>query len=267
MTTKETTWETFQFNTLYWDNITPSVIEAHKSVCDFFDLNINYCKPSDYRESDWINHSDWMDIICENSKDDIIGFLDIDCVPINKDKIKECYEYVKKYGTFIGIAQTANHKYPASHIYAGPAFFIVSKKFLLDLNISFKETARSDVAEEVSYIAEEHSKWYKAIYPTHYEEFPHGLNGPKWKLGNYGFFGLGTVYGEYCYHHFRIGQCKEEDINRFIARCNEIILNKFSTKSFKSCTDSLNSRIEVEQISYDYQNKSIEIYKPNIFSI
>ncbi len=264
---KETSWETFKFNTLYWDNISDDVVKSHKEVCNFLNLNINYCRPSDYVKSNWINHSDWMNIICEDSDDDIIGFFDIDCVPINVDKIKECYEYVKKHETFLGIAQTSNHKFPASHVYAGPAFFIISKKCLLDLNTSFKETSRSDVAEEISYVAEQNSKWYRCIYPTYYEHLPHGTNGPKWKLGNYGFFGIGTTYEDYCYHHFRIGHANEEDVSRFMARCKEIINGSFSTKKFKSCTDLLYQHNNMEEINYDYSNKSIEIYKPPIFKI
>jgi len=110
-------------------------------------------------------------------------------------------------------------------------------------------------------------RWYRCIYPTHYEEQPHDMNGPKWKLGNYGFFGLGTTYSDYCYHHFRIGGGNNSDIERFILRCNQIIRNEFSTNSFKLCTDLFNNHLAVEKVNYDYSNASIEIYKPSIFNI
>ena len=177
--------------------------------------------------------------ILENSKSDVIGFIENDCIPLNREIVEYAINYVQQSGTFIGAAQVANHIPPFNHIYAAPCFYFISREFWNSLGKpSFTETARSDVGEEISRIADERKITYKAIYPTHFERAPEeGI----WKLGNYGYYGIGTVFGNNIYHLYQ-GRY-QKNIELFKLRCQEIIDGTFSTNGFNSSTDHYKGKV------------------------
>lgn len=214
-----------EINTLYWDNTPPEQIQAHEQVTNHFKLPVNY-----YKEN--TPHGLWMDSVCQNSDSDVIGFLDSDCVPLSRDAVLSAINYVKTFSTFLGIAQVSNHIHPKSHVYAAPAFYFITKQAWKELNTSFSETRRSDVGEELTYVAENGGRRYRCLYPSYFEREP--VEGV-WRLGNYGFYGVGTVFGNSCYHLYqgRMGN----NLQLFIDRCKEIILGTFSTSGFYSATD------------------------------
>lgn len=213
-----------EFNSLYWSNICNEQVQAHKSVFSKLEIPINYHETN-------MPHGAWMDSVCNKAESDLIGFFDIDCVPINKDLIIKAWTHASLHDNFIGIAQASNHIGLKNHIFAAPAFFIISKNCWNKLQVSFSENKRSDVAEELSYRAEELGINYRCIYPTHYERDP---SEGKWRLGNYGFFGIGTVFGNYCYHLYQ-GRTGLYTKN-FIETCSKIIDETFSTDGFISST-------------------------------
>lgn len=208
-----------EFNTLYWDN-TPSVqMDAHRQVMNHFELPVNY-----YEQN--APHGAWMDFIVQRSQSDIIVFFDSDCVPVDKDAVMDCIRFVQKTGTFLGIAQASNHIPPKSHIYAAPAFYVMNRQCWYDIGKpSFSETSRSDVAEEVTYVAEAKGVRYRCLYPTTFEREPvEGI----WPLGNYGYYGVGTTFENTVYHLYqgRMGN----NIELFTQRCNEIINGEFDNR-------------------------------------
>jgi hypothetical protein len=210
-----------EISTLYWPNTPAGQIQAHKSVIDHFELPITY-----YEEK--VRHGRWMDRICRSSKSDIIVFFDSDCVPLNKEKVSEAIDYAAKNDTFLGIAQVSNHVLPRAHIFAAPAFYVITKSCYERLGQpSFSETRRSDVAEELTYAAEAKGVRYRCLYPTHFEKEP---VGGVWPLGNYGYYGIGTVFDETVYHLYqgRLGN----NIDLFVERCNQIIDGSFTTSAF-----------------------------------
>jgi len=204
-----------EFNTLYWNNTDERMVHAQKSVMDHFNIPINY-----YNED--VPHGSWMDRVCWNSNSDIIGFFDLDCVPINYHKIIECVKYVQKSKTFLGVAQTSNHISPKSHIYAAPAFFLVHKECFNMMRSSFSETKRGDVAEEFSYVAETAGVKYRCLYPTTFEGEP---TGGVWPLSNFGYYGIGTTFANTVYHLYQARF--SSNIELFIKRCQEIINGTF----------------------------------------
>ena len=214
-----------EINTLYWEGSPPELINAHKKVTNHFQIPVNYYDHT-------IRHGEWMDHVCENSSSDIIGFLDGDCVPLSKKAVIRSVNYVKENNTFMGIVQASNHIPPKSHIYAAPAFFFITKDCWRRLGTSFRETARSDVAEEICYVAENKGIRYRGIYPTSYEREP--IEGV-WRLGNYGFYGVGTVFEDFCYHLYqgRMGS----NLELFVKRCDEIVSNTFDASEFISSTN------------------------------
>lgn len=205
-----------ELNTLYWNNADPRILEAHEKVMDHFDLDVNY-----YLEN--TRHGLWMDHVMKNTTSDVVGFLDGDCVPLSRQAVLDAATYAYRNHTFIGIAQASNHIAPKSHIYAAPAFFFVHREAWQYINTSFAETARGDVAEEFTYRAEQLSIKYRCIYPEYFErESDEGL----WPLGNYGYYGVGTTFGQSCYHLYQ--SRKNTNIELFVDRCYNIIEGSFS---------------------------------------
>jgi hypothetical protein len=213
-----------ELHTLYWDNTPVEQIEAHKRVTKEFGLPVNYHQQN-------VPHGMWMDSVCEQADSDIIGFLDADCVPLSRDAVLNAMSYVKKNNTFLGIAQVSNHIKPKSHIYAAPAFFFLTKSCWREISTSFSETIRSDVGEEFTYVAESKGKRYRCLYPVTFEREPQeGV----WPLGNYGYYGIGTVFDNYCYHLYQ-GRL-QSNLELFIKRCNEIVEGNFDNRFHVSST-------------------------------
>lgn len=205
---------------LYWDN-GKHLYEISKKVTDHFQLNVQYHNYNNIR------HGDWMTQVARQCDADVIGFFDTDCVPTNRNIIEKSIKYVIDNNTFIGVSQVSNHIPPKTHVYAAPAFFFITKDCYMNrLNQpSFLETKRGDVAEELSYLAEEKGIKYKSLYPTHYERpSTEGV----WNLGNYGGYAVGTHFYGGIYHLYQ-GRF-QNNIDLFEKRCDEIINGKFSTE-------------------------------------
>lgn len=208
-----------EFNALYWTNTPSEQIEAHQQVTNHLDIPVNY-------HGENILHGLWMDRVCSQSQSDIIGFFDSDCVPINKEAVLNCIRYVQRTKTFLGITQASNHIPPKSHIYAAPAFYLIHKECWEQLQTSFAESRRGDVAEEVTYAAEARGIRYRCLYPTTFEREP--VEGV-WPLGNYGYYGIGTTFENTVYHLYqgRMGN----NLQLFIDRCKEIVEGTFDNSS------------------------------------
>lgn len=213
-------------HSLYWDN--GSVLaESQKQVMDHFGVNINQY------HLNGVGHGAWMNSIMDNAKEDVIGFIDNDCVITNKDIVSVACNYAFDKESFIGVAQASNHIKPCSHIFAAPAFLFISKECYLKMGSpKFSENYRSDVAEEFSYIAEDRGIKYRALYPTHYErESTDGL----WALSNYGYYAIGTHFQGGVYHLYQ-GRYNI-NIELFKQRCSEIINGTFSLNGMRNCLE------------------------------
>ena len=194
---------------------------------EHFGLSVNYYHLPGFP------HGKWMNEVLNNTKDDVVGFIDNDCVPTNKQVIEMCFEYAFKKESFIGAAQATNHIPPCSHIFVAPGFHIMSKKCYEKLGRpTYSETKRSDVAEEVSYVAEEKGVKYRALYPTHYDSpSTDGL----WALSNYGYYAIGTHYMGGIYHLYQ-GRY-QINVELFEKRCEQIVNGSFTVNGMKNSLD------------------------------
>lgn len=214
-----------EFSTLYWENTPKRQMDAHRDVMHALDIPVNY-----YEET--IPHGYWIDRVMKNSTSDILVFFDSDCVPIDYNNVMDCIRYVDKTRTFLGIAQVSNHISPKSHIYAAPAFFVIARECWENLGQpSFSETYRGDVAEEVSYRAEERGVRYRCLYPSTFEREPaEGV----WPLGNFGYYGIGTTFENTVYHLYQGRMASNLDL--FCQRCEEIVAGTFDNRFHISST-------------------------------
>lgn len=201
-------------HSLYWSNIHTDIINSHNKVMNYFDIDVTYHRIR-------MDHGSWMDKVILESKDEIVIFCDIDCVVLNRKIFDDAIKYVKEAESFIGPAQVSNHIKPARHIFAAPSFFFITQKCYSNLGKpSFKINKKSDVAENISYVAESINYPYKYWYPKRYEK-----NRVVYKLGTYGYFGTGTVYEDSIYHLYDSRKNLYTDLFKY--RCNQILNNNF----------------------------------------
>lgn len=211
-------------HSLVWPNSDVRLIQNHKKVCDYFNINVEY-------HQEKIDHGEWMNNVILQSDSEIVGFMDVDCVPFCRSIVDHAISWVAQHKSFLGIAQVSNHIPPYSHIYAGPAFYFMWRETWEKLNRpTFCATPQADVAENVSYMAEISRVFYKTLYPTHYTKAPRdGL----WRLHTYGDFGIGTVYEGGVYHLYE-GRFAEQ-IDLFSEVCEQIVQEKFTTQGMNPC--------------------------------
>ena len=218
-------------NTLLWDNLDPRMVESHKAVYDHFGIPVSYTNQN-------IHHGTWMDNICRQTDADLIMFCDADCIPLTKDAFIEALQYCSTTGGFVGPAQASNHYGPPipSHVFASPAFFMIPKTTYDRMGSpSFASVeGRSDVAQELSRKADELGVPYQCWYPTKYEKGFKTANPLGYdKLGNYGRYGIGTVYADDKVYHLYEGRTGK-NVDRFIQRCSEVISGTFSSEDMRS---------------------------------
>lgn len=222
-------------HTLYWDNIDRKIADAHAKVMYHFGVPVVYTKQN-------INHYDWMDSILTTSDADIIGFIDIDCVPVSLLYYYKILE-LAKLGYIVGPAQSTNCIPDREHIFAAPSFLFVPRKAYNYIGKpSCKNNNRSDCAQEITRAAENNKYPYRLLYPTKFEK-PAG--GGLWRLGNYGYFGIGTVYGDNGLYHLFQSRLSE-NVDLFVKRCDEIIKGTFDSTNFMSSTDEYYGKLQIE---------------------
>lgn len=210
-----------EFHSFHWDNFSKEVLQAHQSVMKHFGIPIQYTQKN-------IPHGQWLNEVLSQATSDIIVIIEPDLIPLDKKIVIDAIEYARVNDSFIGCAQVSNHLGTASHIFASPAFFVITKSCYKKLGSpSFLENKRSDVAEELSYIAEEKGIRYRTLFPTMYEKAP---KEGCWPLASYGFYGIGTIFDHKIYHLFQSRTA--ENITLFVERCNNVINGNLDTSHF-----------------------------------
>lgn len=215
-----------EIHSLSWPNADPRLAEHQAAVFRHFSLPIQqHCAHHD--------HGSWMDEILTHSQADVVLFVDNDCVPLSRAAVIEAIQFAIQHQSFLGVAQSSNHLNNGSHIFAAPAFLAIWRRCWDELGRpSCRPTQRSDVAEELSWRAEEQGRAYRAWYPGFYHHPSHeGL----WRLGNYGHYGIGTVFAGRVFHLFQGRFAQNVDL--FVHICNAILKDAFSTAGMLSCLD------------------------------
>lgn len=197
---------------VYTGNVDSKVLEVQKKVVDHFLPEGWSFDQFLYNPPD--NDSTALDQCIGKNKNEIIIFLDIDCIPLNDKALPELAIQAKE-DVLIGGIQRANHIDNKGHLYVGPfcMAFKVAKYRELG-SPSFIYTRRGDRGEELTYLWEAAKLPVTMLWPSHVEL-------PMWALKTGIMFGLGTTYEDKFYHSFGIRESQMHD--RFIQKCNEII--------------------------------------------
>ena len=174
---------------LYWDNIDPRVVEAQRAVFAHFGYQI------DQRERTGLNHGDFLDAyMAELGPDDAALLTDIDCFPLNGEIVERAFAAARA-GAIFGCAQSSNHIDP-DRLFVAPMFMAISCRTWEALGRpSFRPDADNDVAQRLHDLARARGVSIEMLYPW-------AAIVPKWRLGDVGFYGLGTFYRGGVFHLF-----------------------------------------------------------------
>lgn len=212
---------------VYFENISQDVVNAQRECIKKF-------LPQDWTflqvlhqpaQGDRYPHAHALEKCIEMSADDLIVFLDIDCIPLSKHAFLFLQEKVVLTG-FAGAVQRANHINNNRHLYIGPFCMAITKTCYKELGSpSFCETTRGDAGEELTY------KWEEKNYTgmglkSKSVMWPFSSSNAIWDL-DFGFkFGLGTAYGtiglgELFYHSFNARDPHMQKV--FVDKCYSVI--------------------------------------------
>ena len=194
-----------RFHTFITDDVPEEQKSDHIKVCKSQDIEVVYhVSPSsdDYHKI-YTDHGKMMDSVLEETLfGEIACFLDLDCLPWNKNALQEGYDYALQNRTFVGNAQNISHIHTCNRLYAAASTLFVSREGWEILGKpslvwEMQGNTQIDTAQSLSYLADEIGYDYRLYYPL-------GCDVPQWRLGNYGIGGRGTVYpGSYHFGHLR----------------------------------------------------------------
>ena len=174
---------------LYWDNIDPRVVKAQRDVFAHFGYEI------EQRERTGVNHGDFLDgFMNELGPDDVALLMDIDCFPLNREIVERAFMRARE-GAIFGCAQASNHIDP-DRLYVAPMFMGLARRTWDALGRpSFRPDAENDVAQRLNEVARAQGVEVEMLAPF-------GAIVPKWRLGDLGFYGVGTFYRGGVFHLF-----------------------------------------------------------------
>lgn len=231
------------YHTFYTDNIPDYIVDLHKEVCKAMDVKVEYHfeKSIPKTENDpfpeYRMHGEMMERVLESADDDeVVGFLDIDCLPLNKNQIKEAEDYVRTNKTFCGNAQNIGHQQNRNFIYAAACYLVIHKSIWIELGkppMKFRLLGGGnliDTAMELTVRANMSGTHYQLFLPCGYTietDKPH-------RLGPYGSYGSGTVYFN-TWHLLRVSKCHSDEKiqNAWIDTCQRILEGEMILPKYK----------------------------------
>lgn len=169
--------------------------------------------------------------LLEQNKYDAVLFLDIDAVPLSDDAIDYFLEQAY-LGKLIGNAQRSNHIDNNQHVFAAPsAMAFTIETYHKAGKPSLEPNYRGDVAEELTFRAEESKIPVELLMPIRYDAEPVKFHWeldqrPYWTLAdNMPNFGIGTTFGvdgkEMFWHMFQSFHLGQKE--RFEKKCKELL--------------------------------------------
>lgn len=222
-----------RFHTFYTKNLSEQLIEDHKKVCNHIGIDVTYHIQDAIDDYDtlYTAHGKFMTSVMEQKE--IACFLDIDCLPHNKELIENAYNWAIENKSFVGNAQNISHTSMRNHIYAAASFLIVTKDAWNtlgnpDFSWFMQNEVQIDTAQLLTLRADQIGMPYQLMYPV-------GYDGPEeYKLSGYGIYGTGTLYPA-TWHYFRISKFKDSIPDLWTTRVNNILDNQKIIPNYSSC--------------------------------
>jgi hypothetical protein len=173
---------------MYWNNIAPEIRQKQQQVFD----RMSY--PISQMEKTGQQHGEFLD---EQMKlaapDDILVFVDIDCIPLNSNVINEAIQFAKDGGIW-GCSQVSNHLSDPTHEFIAPLFHAIQKKTWLKIGSpSYQRNGDNDVGQRVTRHAEEHA------IPLYFSKPEYSLI-PKYRFNQNYPYGIGCFFQGGIFH-------------------------------------------------------------------
>lgn len=133
-------------------------------------------------------------VLHEAKSDEVVRFLDIDCIPYDINVLKRVDEFCEGVKTFAGNAQNVSHLKNRNNLYAAASMLMVHKERWVQMGSPFLtwymdgRCNQIDTAQRLTLIADEWGLPYRLLYPIGYD------SQPEWILGSFGVYGRGTKY-------------------------------------------------------------------------
>lgn len=215
-----------KFHVFYTDNLPEQITRDHAACCQALGLSVQYhCFPTPENfHAIYRMHGDFMNRMMEEEKDEVVCFLDVDCLPHNIGLLDHLYQWVKAKRSFGGNAQC--HFARRNHLYAAASCLMVSKKGYAELGkpdlCYFEDTNTPliDTAQQLTLAADRHNLGYRLMYPIGYDD-----SEQRWELGAYGYYGRGTLYPA-TWHYFRISDFLNLIPNLWSKRVSDILTSE-----------------------------------------
>jgi hypothetical protein len=222
-----------RFHTFYTDNLPKQLIENHKKVCSHIGIEVQYHihDAIENYDSVYTAHGKFMTSVME--QEEVACFLDIDCLPHNKELIEKAYQWAVENNSFVGNAQNISHTQMRNHIYAAASCLIVTKDAWNtlgnpDFSWFMQNGVQIDTAQLLTLRADQIGMSYQLMYPVGYD------GKEKYKLSGYGMYGTGTLYSA-TWHYFRISKFKDSIPDLWTTRVNNILEDKKIIPNYSSC--------------------------------
>jgi len=196
---------------IHCGNIPSSLIEAQAAV-----LSLLSPRGWEHVQVEAPSHAGGMDQIIREGDDEILFFLDIDCLPLDTLALQWAVHEAKR-GLVAGNAGASSHIDRGRHAFVAPSFLAFSRAKWEELGRpSMEPTPRGDVAEELSWLAGDDLSLL----------LPQSCVEPRWWFESQPF-GLGTTFGladeprVTTYHAFCV---RDEELPRrlFLRECDRI---------------------------------------------
>ncbi len=224
----------------YMQNISNDVVSAQRKVFEKFGLEIRQVLFDSVHPTAIDNEIDRLRYF------DYVIVFDIDAIPLTGDAIAKILYNCDHYAGVVGIAQQSNH-INNDHPYAGPSCIAFSQSVYEKLGRpKFQWTPRSDVGEEITWIAQEKGIPVCLLNVSNIDE-------NKWKLGQDGQFGLGTTYENIVYHAF---ECRLSTA-RFLAKCKSVLSESRYMVPQIYCINQKTSVARKERMIRRFNNRGI----------
>lgn len=222
-----------KFHTFYTKNLPEQLILDHQKICDKLELKVQYHIEDaidDYNTL-YTAHGKFMTSVMQQEQ--VACFLDIDCLPHNKELIKKAYHWAIKNKSFVGNAQNISHTQMRNRLYAAASFLIVTQDAWNtlgrpDLSWFIQDEIQIDTAQILSLRADEIGMPYQLMYPIGYDGDNHRM------LGSYGMYGTGTLYPA-TWHYFRISEFKDNLPDLWTRRINSVFNQEQIIPNHLSC--------------------------------
>lgn len=194
----------------YMPNISRAVVAAQRKVLKkFVPRNVAIQQICTLK-----SHEDALNNFMRTTPYRTVLVLDIDCIPIREGAVDAVFSRAER-GALVGAAQRANHIDNNAHIYAAPYCLALTKATYRQLGEPrFDSTPRGDVAEELTYAAEQYNIPLELLWPL-------ASDDDVWELTQGKRYGHATTYEEGFWHAFQIRFPEHQ--RAFVERCDQFL--------------------------------------------